>query len=155
MDAPPGARALTRRAALLLLALPAVAGAQRLQPELRVDAIGPRPYALHAGAGLVVPLGTYVRVSAGAAWGRRPAGGNGRAEWRGDLLARATLDPFRRQRWALSVGGGITVRHRAWLAAVIDLEGPVMGPVVPAAQIGVGGGLRAGMVLRRAMEGRR
>lgn len=155
MDAPPGPGALTRGAALLLLALPAALGAQRLQPEVRVDAIGPRPYALHAGAGVVVPLGTYVRVSAGAGWGIRLAGGAARREWRGDLLARVTLDPFRRQRWALSVGGGITVRHRAWLAAVVDLEGPALGAVVPAVQIGLGGGLRAGVVLRRAMEGRR
>jgi len=27
--------------------------------------------------------------------------------WRADLLTRVTLDPFRQQRWALSIGGGV------------------------------------------------
>ncbi len=156
VDAAAGARTLSARTVLLLLALvPAAARGQRLQPEARVDVIGPGPYALHAGAGVVVPLGTYVRVSAGGAYGVRPVSGAGRSEWRGDLLGRATLDPFRQQRWALSVGGGITVRSRAYLVAMVDLEGPAMRGVLPAFQVGVGGGLRAGVVLRQAMAGRR
>lgn len=147
---------MSARAVLLLLVLvPAAAGAQRPQPEARVDVIGPGPYALHAGAGLVLPLGTYVRISAGGAYGVRPVSAAGRSEWRGDLLARATLDPFRQQRWALSIGGGITVRRRAYLVGMVDLEGPAMRDVLPAFQVGVGGGLRAGVVLRRAMQGRR
>lgn len=143
------------RAVLLLLVTPFVVCAQRFQPEARVDMIGPRPYALHGGIGVGTRLGTYVRVSAGGAYGMRPVGSGARSEWRGDLLARATLDPFRQQRWGLSVGGGITVRRRAYLAAIVDVEGPARGGVLPALQVGVGGGLRAGVVLRRAIRGRR
>jgi hypothetical protein len=143
------------RAVLLLLACPAALFAQRFQPEARVDVIGPSPYALHGGVGVGARLGTYVRVSAGGAYGVRPVGAGARSEWRGDLLARALLDPFRQQRWGLSVGGGVTVRHRAYLAAIVDLEGPPTGGILPALQVGVGGGLRAGIIVRRAMQGRR
>ena len=138
-----------------MLLVPALASAQRVQPEARVDLIGPSPYAVHAGLGVGRPVGTYVRVSASGAYGMRPIDGDHRPEWRGDLLARFTLDPFRQQRWALSVGGGITIRHRAFLVALADLEGSAVGGVVPAVQVGLGGGLRAGLVLRRAMRGRR
>lgn len=145
-----------RRLPLLLLSLlPSVAAAQRLQPEARVDVIGPSPYAVHGGVGVVTPLGTYVRVSLDGAYGARPVNGSTRAEWRGDLLVRATLDPFRQQRLGLSIGGGITVRRHAYLAAVMDFEGPESHGLLPALQVGVGGGLRAGVVLRRAVPGRR
>jgi len=143
-------------AGLIALAVVPVAGhAQKVQQEGRVDLIGPAPYALHAGVGVVEALGTYVRVSAGVGWGLRPPHAWGEGEWRGDLLARLTLDPFRQQRWGFSVGGGVTVRDRAYLAALLDLEGPATRGIVPAVQLGVGGGLRAGLVIRRAMTGRR
>lgn len=145
-----------RRVVLALaVALPAAAGAQRVQPEARVDVIGPSPYAVHAGAGLVVPMGLYARVSADGAYGVRRVNGVSRDEWRGDLIARVTLDPFRQQRWGLSFGGGVSVRRHAYVAAVVDLEGPPLRGFLPAVQAGVGGGVRAGVVLRRAMQGRR
>ena len=50
----------------------------------------------------------------------------------------------------------MTVRgSRAHLAALLDLEGPAWGRVIPAIQAGVSGGMRAGIVLRRAIPGRR
>jgi hypothetical protein len=140
---------------ILCLVHVASAAAQRAQPELRVDAIGPSPYAVQAGAGIIWPLGTYIRASVGAGFGARTSNGATTSEWRGDLLARATLDPFRQQRWALSVGGGLTLRRRLGLALVVDLEGPEGAGWVPALQVGVGGGARAGLALRRAMKGRR
>lgn len=140
------------QATIAVTMLPAVAAGQ--QPELRLDAIGPAPYAVHAGAGLTAALGYYARVTALGAYGVRPTS-PARREWRADLIARVTLDPFRQQRVGLSFGGGLTVRDHAYLLAVAELEGPARAGWLAALQLGAGGGLRAGLVLRRAVTGRR
>ena len=164
-----------RRAALvtlsaLLAATPA--GAQRAsrsappRPEVRVDYLGPRPHALHVGAGVNVPFGTYVRVGliggAGTSWDDGRAYGSARA----DVVARFALDPFRERRWGLSAGGGFGARYeagapsaqrrwRALVTLVLDLEGPRTGAWAPAVQVGLGGGARVGLVLRGADPERR
>jgi hypothetical protein len=140
--------------AVLTLALD-VATAQRFQAEVRLDAIGPRPYSIQLGAGLIFPFGYYVRSSVDVGWGQRDGPTLGYGEWRGDLLTRFLLDPFRQQRWGLSLGGGLSVRRHTYLAAIVDLEGPERLGFLPAIQVGLGGGLRAGVVLRRAYTGRR
>ena len=150
------ARALT----LALAALPAIAArgtAQRspLQPEVRVDVLGPAPYVYQIGAGVTQALGYYARVTAVAAFAPDADPRFIGDRWRGDLLARVLLDPFKQQRWALSLGGGLSVRRQTSLAAVVDLEGPELGGVMPAVEIGVSGGLRAGVLLRRPIRGRR
>ena len=137
----------------MLLVAVNVAGAQRLQPELRVDALGPT-LKLQPGAGVNLALGYYVRLGLAAGYEVWPDDRRKDA-WRGDLLARFTFDPFRQQRWGLSVGGGLSVRRRTYLAAVADLEGPEWHGVVPALQAGVSGGPRAAVILRRAVKGRR
>ena len=143
-------------AAVLLLGRPA--GAQFFQPELRLDAIGPTPVSIEPGIGATATLGHYVRLGAVAGYDVASvdlARGPGR-RWRGELIGRFTLDPFRQQRWALSLGGGITYRRaQAYLAAVADLEGPEVRGLLPALQVGVSGGVRAGVILRRAIRGRR
>jgi hypothetical protein len=130
--------------------------AQTLQPEARLDVLGPRPYSVEPGIGVILPLGYYVRVSAGVGYAlpiETSLGGN---RWRTDLLARATFDPFRQQRWALSIGGGLSYRRSTtYLAAIVDMEGPEMRGLLPAFQVGVSGGVRAGVVLRRGRPGRR
>lgn len=156
MDAAPGARALRRASVVALLLAAAVPGigAQSLQPEARVDVHGPAPASLEPGAGVTRPLGTYVRL--GAAVGFPVVGRDTARHPRADLIARVTLDPFRQARFGLSIGGGVTVRgSRVHLAALLDVEGPALGRVVPAIQAGVSGGVRAGLVLRRAIPGRR
>ena len=138
-------------ALLSALAWPAVSVAQRVQPELRVDAIGPAPHAVHAGAGLTVALGHYARISAVGGIGVR----HGDIAGRGDLIARVLLDPFRQRRFGFSLGGGLSVRERPWLLAVVELEGPERFGWMPAVQGGLGGGPRVGLVFRRARPGRR
>lgn len=133
----------------------AEAAAQRVQPELRVDALGPRPYAIQPGIGASVLVGTYTRLSVALGvpterQGGRPAGG-----WRQDLLVRVTLDPFRQQRWALALGGGVSIRRHTYLAVLADLEGPERWGWIPVFQAGASGGPRAGIVFRRAIAGRR
>jgi len=158
------ARALTRALALALTlalaALPVLAvrgTAQRvaLQPEVRADVLGPAPYVYQVGAGVTKALGYYARLTVAAAFAPGADSRYVGDRWRGDIIARVLMDPFKQQRWALSIGGGLSVRRQTYLAAVADLEGPDFGGVMPAIQVGVSGGLRAGVVLRRAIRGRR
>lgn len=157
---------------LATLALATAVGAQNVptrvppRPELRVDYLGPRPHALQAGLGVNVPVGTYVRLgligAGGASWREDRAAGSARA----DVIARFAFDPFRERRWGLSAGGGLSVRYdgdafvgrkrwRTLIALLIDLEGPRTGGVTPAFALGLGGGLRAGVILRGGGANRR
>ena len=157
-------------AAFALGALPRATRAQdvsRARPhgEVRADYIGPRPHTVQLGAGLNLPVGPYLRVGVigggGVGWRDGRSGASGRA----DVIGRFALDPFREHRWGLSAGGGLSVRYdaieasssshrwRALVAVVVDLEGPQAGSVAPALQLGLGGGVRAGVVLRGAQSG--
>jgi hypothetical protein len=139
----------------------------RIQPELRADVIvGHRP-AVQVGAGLQVPVGFYVRIGIDAAVGQRvgvatdlPAGS--RTDGRLDVLARFLLDPFRQTAYGLSVGGGMSLRAepgdrvRPVLLVAMDVEGRRSAKgLVPAVQVGLGGGLRLGVVVRRGVTGSR
>jgi hypothetical protein len=110
---------------------------------------------MYPGLGAVIPIGYYVR--AGAAVGYLPLDTRlSSHRWHADLITRLTLDPFREQRWGLSVGGGLSYhRRRMSLAVIADLEGPEMRGWLPAFQVGLSGGFRAGLILRRAVPGRR
>lgn len=131
------------------------AQAQSIQPEFRVDVMGPRPYSVEPGAGIVLAMGYYARLSGIAGYALEPRADLIEDRWRADLLGRFTLDPFRQQRWALSVGGGLSVRRRTYLAAFAEFEGPEMRGLMPALQVGVSGGVRAAVILRHAVPGRR
>jgi hypothetical protein len=129
--------------------------AQRIQPELRLDVLGPKPYSVQPGLGAVMSLGYYVRVSADVGYATRANASFMDDRWRGDLLARVTLDPFRQQRWGFSLGGGLTFRRRTYLAALMEMEGPEQAGFLPAFQVGVSGGLRGAVVVRRAIPNHR
>jgi hypothetical protein len=144
-----------------------VSAQERARPraEARLDYLGPNPHTVHAGLGVNVPFGTYLRMgvigAGGASWKDSRAAASARA----DLLARFSFDPFRECAWALSAGGGLSVRYdqvepgrdrwRPLLALVIDLEGPRTGSVAPAVQLGLGGGARFGVIIRGAARDRR
>jgi hypothetical protein len=117
--------------------------------------MGPEPYSVQPGVGGVVALGYYARFSADVGYAMRSDAKLIGDRWRADLLGRFTLDPFRQQRWGLSIGGGLSFRRQTYLAAVVDLEGPEWAGLLPALQVGVSGGWRAGLVLRRAIKGKR
>jgi hypothetical protein len=167
-----GGSALLLLAAALVAAAPARLGAQggggggegsaRMQPEARADVTVARATTAELGAGASVPLGIYVRLglvgAAGASW----IGGEARATGRVDAVARFLLDPFFQSRWAPYAGAGVSARYvatderwRGFLALVVGLEGPRRGPTVPAVEIGLGGGARVGIALRRALPDRR
>jgi len=136
---------------------------QALQTDWRVDGIFARASGVEAGVGVSIPSGLYVRTGlvGGVGVGRHGA------EGRTDLLSRFSLDPFRQSRWALYGGGGISGRYRtdadggsrAYLLVFVGLEGPLpLGRTegwVPMVEVGLGGGARVGVGLRRGINARR
>ena len=141
--------------AVLMIAGLNVASGQKVQPEIRLDVLGPRTPSIEPGVGVNVALGYYVRLGIAGGFNVRRGDALNGSSWRGDVLARFTFDPFRQQRWALSVGGGLSFRRQTYLAAVADLEGPETHGFVAAIQAGVSGGPRGAVILRRAVRGRR
>lgn len=156
---------MNRRASALvgLLALLGwrAAGAQQRPPgpyaEYRGDAIIARGTAAQLGGGVVLPLGVYVRLgvdaAAGATWRHDETVGSGRV----DAIARFLLDPFRESHLGFSIGGGVSApigsaepSQPPYLTAVFDLEWSRHGGTTPALQIGLGGGTRIGLILRRS-----
>lgn len=141
---------------LSLVALAFRLEAQTLQPEIRFDVVGPPPVSLEPGVGLNGRLGNYVRTNLAVGYDARGVDHRAGERWRIDLTARVTLDPFREERVGLSFGGGVSHRgSTTYLAALVDLEGPAMLGMLPALQVGASGGLRGGLILRRAIRGRR
>lgn len=172
MTARRNARNSSRAVALTILALcgaSRVAHAQargqqpaaRIQPEVRADYIGSRAAAAHLGFGLNVPAATYVRLGVVGALGQAWSGGDATIAGRVDGLIRFVVDPLRESRWAPYAAGGIggiydgSEKWRGVLVGALGMEGPVSGHVVPAFEVGFGGGVRVGVAFRRAMRGRR
>ena len=136
---------------------------QKFQSEVRLDAIFARSGGVEAGYGFTVPAGIYVRSGLVAGIG---AGRHG-AEGRTDLIGRFSLDPFRQSRWAPYAGAGLSGRYRserdggshAYVLVYLGLEGPLAAGArqgwVPALEVGLGGGARVGVILRRGVNSRR
>ncbi|HET9776740.1 MAG TPA: hypothetical protein VFP77_09270 [Gemmatimonadaceae bacterium] len=136
---------------------------QPLQTEYRLDALFARTAGGEAALGVSVPAGLYVRTGLVAGIG---VGAHG-AEGRTDLFSRFSLDPFRQSRWAPYAGAGISGRYRskadggsrAYLLVFLGIEGPLplgrTAGIVPAFEVGLGGGARVGVILRRGVNGRR
>jgi hypothetical protein len=151
-----------RRAAAAAIALTLAAlhcaPAQDAPPtyvEYRADAIINRAVAAQGGLGLVLPLGTYVRLGIDGAAGVTRADGAMHASGRVDAIGRFLLDPFREIPVAVSVGGGVSLpyvnggtRTRPYVTVVLDVEGRRHRGMTPAVQVGLGGGARIGVVVR-------
>jgi len=162
-----GTRAILLIASGLAAGVPSASGAQMIQQkfqnEVRIDGLFARTGAVHAGYGITIPSGIYVRTGLVGGFG---AGRHG-AEGRTDFIARFSLDPFRQSRWAPYAGAGLSGRYRskldggsrAYLLVLLGLEGsPPLGARagwVPAVEVGLGGGARVGLVLRQGILGRR
>jgi len=134
----------------------------RLVPEVRVDAVGASPATVQGALGVEIPAGWYVRVGVIAGAGGSVEEGERVAAGRLDILARFRLDPFRQSRWGFSAGGGVSLlaregeQVRPQLLVALDLEGPRSSSgVSPSIQVGLGGGVRAGIGLRWGSGGTR
>lgn len=123
------------------------------RPEFRGDVIVSDRTAMYAGAGVLFPVGTYLRSGIIGAVGVT----EGSATFRGDLVTIFHADPFRESRWGLYGGGGVSFRHdsdisrtNAFLLGTLGIEGPPKSGFATAVEIGLGGGARAAIVLRQA-----
>jgi hypothetical protein len=136
---------------------------QPVQTEYRLDALVAHNTGVEAALGVTVPAGLYIRSGLVAGIG---AGRHG-AEGRTDFVSRFSLDPFRQFRWAPYAGAGVSGRYRstrdggsaAYLLIFLGLEGPLplgrTSGIVPAVEVGLGGGARFSVVLRRGVNARR
>jgi hypothetical protein len=132
-----------------------------VQPELRADLLAARSSAVQLAVGAVAPAGEYLRL--GGDLGAGVAGGTGGPFFstRADFYGRFHLDPRAESRWVpyLVAGGSFRADQRArgrlYALAAIGVEGPAHHAVVPAFELGLGGGVRAGIVLRRGLANRR
>lgn len=130
-------------------------------PEARADVLVARSAAVQVGAGVSLPAGVYIRPTlvavTGPAWRDEDHGWSGRL----DALARFLLDPFRESRVGLYAAGGLSLGYDPWerwkgrLALVLGAELPSRAGGAWAVEMGMGGGLRVGLALRRAVPGRR
>ncbi len=151
-------------AALSISAVALPIGAQSLQIkpfaqfEARGDAIIGSPSALQLGIGANVPVDPYVRLGASVAGGTAWQDGRSGTSARADLTVRYLLDPYAETRWGVYGGAGLSVRWerdarwRPFLLLVGGVEGPARGGWRTAFEVGIGGGARVGIVLRRARQ---
>jgi hypothetical protein len=165
---------MKRLCMMALLALSAPASAQsgpplpRLMNEGRVDARISRSNSVELGWSLIIPASVYVRTALTAAGGYVRRDQRWMRESRYEATARFLLDPFRQARYGLSLGGGVGMtnsdglftapnvvgqqsqRWRPFLAAFADVELRRSAGLTPAIQVGVGSGVRVGLVIRSA-----
>ena len=151
-----------RASAIALILAPAVALAQSdtfkplVQFEARLDALGGPPAGVQAGIGANAAAGYYFRIGADVAAGASSRDGRAVASGRVDFITRYLLDPFHESRWGPYVGGGFTAQWdqranwRGDLLLLIGIEGPAHAGWRTSVELGLGGGARLGVVLRRA-----
>jgi hypothetical protein len=127
-----------------------------VQLETRVDLLGGPPAGAQLGVGANVAAGYYLRVGADVAAGAALRDGGGVASGRVDIVTRYLLDPFHELRWGPYAGGGFTAlwdRRASWrgdLLLLVGIEGPAHAGWRTSVELGLGGGARLGVVLRRA-----
>ena len=133
--------------------------------EGRVDATAANQPGVHIGAGMNVRAGWYSRLGATLGAGaERGADDAWRASLRADATVRFLLDPFNERRRGLYGGAGLSVRaldeggsldiKRPVLVLVAGIEGPPRAGRAWAGEVALGGGVRVGVVVRRARPDR-
>jgi len=124
-------------------------------PEVRLDAIAGRATATQVGVGLSAGGTGYNRAVLSGAVGSAWRNGRTGASARIDASMRFLLDPYRASRWGLYGLGGLSALYdefsdwRALLQVGVGLEFPSRRGSEWAAEFGLGGGVRLGVVWRR------
>ncbi len=135
--------------------------AVRWRTALRADALIDRDVGAQLAIGLAVPAQYNVRLALDIGAGGVRRDDTWRTTGRLDVLARWLSDPFRQSRWGVNAGGGVGIRfedmQEARVVAIITLgvEGTSDGRWVPGVELGLGGGVRLGVTMRRAPARRR
>lgn len=146
---------------------PRAAGPGGVRLEARAEAIAARRASFAFGAGASLPASNYARV---ALWGSGGPllGGNGTSDGdvsstvlRAEGVVRFLLDPFAERKRGFYASAGIGsrfMRHTEsaqYLVLLLGFEGRRRRAWVPALELGLGDGARAGVVLRQARRGYR
>jgi hypothetical protein len=132
-----------------------------LLPAFRTDIFVGTAVGAQVAAGLIVAPAYNVRLQLDLGAGGVPRASGWVSAGRAEFLMRWVSDPFRRSRWAVHAGGGAGVAFESLRAArplavvTLGLEGPVHGRWQPGIELGLGGGVRAGLTLRAVRPGRR
>lgn len=124
------------------------------QPELRADVIAARAAALELAAGVSLRMDDNLRLAADVGAGAVTGDGRGpRLGSRADLVGR--FQPAARDvGWGPYLLGGLSYRADArsrgglYLLAGVGVHAPAKGPIVPALEVALGGGVRGGVVMR-------
>ena len=123
--------------------------------EWRGDAILAARSAVHAGGGVLFPIGTYVRSGIVIGAGESET----RLSYRAEFMNLFHLDPFRESGRGVYGGGGVSFRHDeagnrniTVLLALIGVELPLQHGYAPALEAGLGGGVRLAVVMRKARD---
>ncbi len=152
-----------RAAALLLVVWGPVAQGQAPpgpRALVRLDGIAAARPMVQLGTGFHVVTGTYTRLELVAAGGISRDDGGTCAVWRADAVTRFLLDPFGESRvglYGLAGGSGMYdgTKWRPRLVLGLGLEGRRAGRAMWSGELALGGGVRAGAVLRRTRANRR
>ena len=126
-----------------------------------MDAIVAETAVVHAGLGVTRALGNYVRLGAVVAAGVALENDARAPSARADIIGRFLFDPLLQHRWGGYAGGGASLRYergdqmRPRLLLLLGVEGQPVRGLMPALEVGLGGGVRLGIVLRRAVGDRR
>ncbi|MHB1224068.1 MAG: hypothetical protein ACYC2G_08525 [Gemmatimonadaceae bacterium] len=127
--------------------------------EARAELLAARSTTLHLGAAALWPVSPYLRVGMLAAAGvtSGPAASDDRAaSARAEVVARFTPNPDPAARWrpyGQATAGVLAVRGttgRALVSVAVGAEHAPIGAIRPAIEVGIGGGLRVAIALRRA-----
>ena len=129
-----------------------------------------RSNAVELGWGVIIPVSPYVRTHLTAAAGYIYRDRLWMRESRYETTVRFLLDPFRQARYGLSFGGGVGLtnsdglfgepnvlgeRFQTWrpfLVTYADLELRKSAGLTPALQLGIGSGIRLGLLVRSATD---
>ena len=140
----------------------------RLMNEGQVNGRWSRSNAVEAAWSLIIPTSVYIRTTLTAAGGYVWRDQRWMRESRYEATARFLLDPFRQARYGLSFGAGAGMTNsdglfgepnsigmafqkwRPYLVTYADLELRKTAGLTPAVQVGIGSGIRAGLVIRSA-----
>lgn len=148
----------------LVLLIPATTAGQgppiqRWQGEARLEVIAGRTTEWHVSAGANAALGLYTRLALLTGVGVRHLTGAWRRSAHVDALARFQLDPLLQFKYGAYVGGGGTLLAddgapaRVRTLVVLGVEGaPTRGRWIAGFELGLGGGARLGVTLRRARK---
>ena len=136
----------------------ALARAQAIEPEARVDAIVAHRSAIQGALGADIRVSPELHLELAAGAGPSFGGGGGTSFGaRGDAIFRFLVDPRHAMRWSPYGGGGIGARYdgsrspewRAVAIVVIGANGPRWKHMIPFVEAGFGGGVRLGLGVRR------